>query len=666
MKYQTEFPNDVIEIPHQLITMRDGVRLSARIWMPRDVMATPRGAILEHLPYRKRDGTIVRDEYNHPWFAGHGYVCVRTDMRGSGDSEGLMEDEYTQQEWDDAIDVMNWISAQEWSNGNVGMMGISWGGFNGLQVAALAPDALKAVVSLCSTTDRYADDIHYKGGCLLGENFGWSMNMLSYSSRPPDPMLVGEQWRDMWKARLDNQVFHLSEWLRHQHRDAYWEHGSICENYGALKAPVLCLGGWHDGYRNTPAHVIENLDVAAKGIVGPWNHKYPHYAGPNPQIGFLQEAKRWWDKWLMGDDTGVEADPAYRAFLMDSLAPKLWFDERPGHWITEDVWPSPSIKSIELSLGSDRALGGEMTEPYIIASPEDCGSGAGEYFPFNFGDELPSEQSCDDDRSLCFTGPEQDADWDIVGAPKITLTLSSSQANGLVAVRLLDVRPDGQSALITVGLLNLTHRDCHKNPSALPINKPFQIELILDQCAYRLPKGHRLRVGLSNSYWPTVWPSPHSGELTLSAGKISVPVRSTSQGSEYAFEEPVAAPAWKAKVLRKSAYERDTHTDEDTGDVITEMFCDFGENEDSDHGLISGGWMREEWSVHPEDPQSANVMQIWEKTGGRKGQMWRTMAVGEMWSDAENFYVSARLTAYENEEVAFERDYEDEIPRNLV
>jgi hypothetical protein len=244
--------------------------------------------------------------------------------------------------------------------------------------------------------------------------------------------------------------------------------------------------------------------------------------------------------------------------------------------------------------------------------------------------------------------------------------VSADQKNGLIAVRLNDVRPDGSVALITYGVLNLTHRNSHKNPSELPIGEAFDVELILDQCAYHLPKGHCLRVSISNSYWPTVWPSPTQTVLSDERGSISIPRRPHSEGAEYKFEEPEAAPPWLAKSLRAGDYSRETYVDEDTGDVITEMFCDFGENEDSDHGLISGGWMREEWTVHPDDPLSANAMQIWEHTGGRKGQMWRTMAVGEMWSDEANFHFSARLTAYENEEVVFERDYEDSIPRDLV
>ncbi|MGC1487891.1 MAG: CocE/NonD family hydrolase, partial [Albidovulum sp.] len=128
-----EFPFKVRETPDLGIVLADGTRLSARVWMPEG--AGPFPAVLEYLPYRKRDGTVVRDALTHPYFAGHGYACLRVDIRGTGDSESLMEDEYSAQELFDAVEVINWIAAQSWSNGRVGMMGISWGGFNGLQVA---------------------------------------------------------------------------------------------------------------------------------------------------------------------------------------------------------------------------------------------------------------------------------------------------------------------------------------------------------------------------------------------------------------------------------------------------------------------------------------------------------------------------------------------------
>ena len=439
MHQTTTFPRAIVEHADMGITMLDGCRLSARVWMPEDAAEHPVPVILEHLPYRKRDGTIVRDQFTHPWFAGHGYACIRTDMRGSGESEGLMKDEYTRQELDDACAVIAWAAAQPWCNGSVGMMGISWGGFNGVQVAALNPPALKAVITICSTADRYADDIHHKGGCLLNTNFGWSANMLSYSSRPPDPALVGDNaWKDIWLNRLEHQPWHLADWLAHPNRDDYWKHGSVCEDYSAITAAVLSIGGWHDGYRNTISHLVENLDAArngkVKGIVGPWNHKYPHYAGPKPAIGFLQEAKRWWDKWLKGEETRVEDDPDYRAYLMDSLKPARWWDERPGRWIAEDVWPAERIERQVFYLGGEGALVGAAAEISAeICSPADCGTDAGVYFPFAFGDELPDEQSDDDAKSLCFDGAELAEAIDIVGAPEITLRLSADKSKAQIA-----------------------------------------------------------------------------------------------------------------------------------------------------------------------------------------------------------------------------------------
>ena len=301
------------ENPDYGITLSDGCRLSARVWMPKDAQDDPVPVILEYLPYRKRDGTCARDALTHPWFAERGYACVRVDMRGNGDSEGVMEDEYTQQELDDACEVIADLAAQPWCNGRVGMMGISWGGFNGLQVAAMQPEALKAVITLCSTVDRFADDIHYKGGCLLNENLGWGATMWSYSSRAPDPALRPD-WREMWLERLEAEPFLPSVWLRHQSRDAYWQHGSVSEDYSKLKAKVLAIGGWGDAYKNAVPQLVDALP-GAKGIVGPWVHKYPHFAVPEPRIGFLQEALRWWDRWLKDVDTGVEDDPDYLSLI---------------------------------------------------------------------------------------------------------------------------------------------------------------------------------------------------------------------------------------------------------------------------------------------------------------------------------------------------------------
>jgi len=667
MKIVTNFPRETSETPDMGITMSDGIRLSARVWMPKDAEENPVPAILELIPYRKRDGTIERDEISHPWFAGNGFASVRVDIRGNGESDGFMTDEYTQQELQDACEIIEWLSQQSWCNGNVGMMGISWGGFNGVQVAALNPPALKAVISVCSTVDRYADDIHYKGGCLLGENFGWAANMLSYSSRPPDPQLTGDNhWLEVWKHRLENLPFNWNEWHEHQHRDAYWKHGSICEDYSAIKAAVLSVGGWHDGYRNTISHIVENLDAPAKGIVGPWIHKYPHYAAPQPAIGFLQEAKRWWDKWLYGLDTDVQNDPDYRVWLMDSLKPQRYWPERPGRWIAEHNWPSSNIEPVLYHLGATGLSDTPEAIQIHVSSKQDCGMASGEYFPFARSDEFPDEQSHDDERSACFDGSLLEADMDIVGAPRVSLRLASDKPTGLVCVRLCDLRPDGTSAFITHGVFNLTHHASHEFPKALVPGETVEIEFALDQIAYRIPKGHRLRVAISNTYWPYIWPSAEETQITIQAGSISIPSRPLAAGDEVSFEEPECAQPWQHEVLRPSRYSRTTFVDRDTGEAVMAIDCDNGENRDLDHDLISGSWTKERWAVLPDDPNSAISEIEWEQTGGREGQMWRTEVIAKMWCDASSFFTTASVKCWLNDDVFFEKDYRHSVKRQLV
>jgi uncharacterized protein len=244
---RTEFPRAIRETEHVLIPLRDGVHLAARLWLPVDANEQPVPAILEYLPYRKRDGTIERDALTHPYLAGFGYACVRVDIRGTGESDGLLIDEYAQQEQDDALEVIAWLAEQRWCTGVVGMMGISWGGFNALQVAALRPAALKAIVTVCSTDDRYRDDVHYMGGTLLKDGLDWGCFLLSAIGHPPDPMLVGDRWLPMWRQRLEKVPLFLETWLRHQRRDAYWMHGSVCQDYAAIQCPVFAVGGWTDG-----------------------------------------------------------------------------------------------------------------------------------------------------------------------------------------------------------------------------------------------------------------------------------------------------------------------------------------------------------------------------------------------------------------------------------
>src|SRR5688500_8650323 len=285
MRTQTELPHHTRVIEHAPIRLSDGVTLSAMIWLPVDAETKPVPAILEYLPYRKRDGTTERDALTHPYFAGHGYASVRVDMRGAGDSEGVLKGEYLKQEQDDALEVLRWIAAQPWCSGAIGMIGISWGGFNGLQIAARRPPELKAVISLCSTDDRYTDDIHFMGGCLLVDKLAWGSTMFAINATPPDPALVGEKWREMWMDGLENSGFWLEEWHRRQRRDEFYKHGSICEDYAAIECPVYLVGGWADGYTNAIFRMLERPQWPRKGLGGPGAHQYAQFAPPRTHNG---------------------------------------------------------------------------------------------------------------------------------------------------------------------------------------------------------------------------------------------------------------------------------------------------------------------------------------------------------------------------------------------
>jgi putative CocE/NonD family hydrolase len=398
MKIVANLPCHVREVENAWINMPDGARLAARMWLPADADEKPVPAILEYIPYRKRFGTTERDSITHPYLAGHGYACVRVDIRGSGESDGVLTDEYLQQELDDGCEIIRWLAAQPWCDGRVGMMGISWGGFNGLQIAAMRPPSLKAIVALSSTDDRYADDIHHMGGCLLGDNLSWASTMFAYNSLPPDPALVGDRWREMWHERLDGSGLWLEKWLRHQRRDDYWRHGSICEDYSAVQCPVYAISGWADGYSNAVFRMLATLEVPAKGLIGPWSHRYPHIAEPGPAIDFLSELLRWWDYWLKDRDTGIMDEPALRVWMQDSVPPTTSYIERPGRWVAEDTWPSARISDRHFRLTRHRLVAdGTEVETHAIAlqSPMTTGLFAGKWCSYASGPDLAHDQRRD-------------------------------------------------------------------------------------------------------------------------------------------------------------------------------------------------------------------------------------------------------------------------------
>uniref|UniRef100_UPI00262BE1D1 CocE/NonD family hydrolase n=1 Tax=uncultured Rhizobium sp. TaxID=155567 RepID=UPI00262BE1D1 len=443
-------------IENEWIVIADGTRLAARIWMPDGADADPVPAVFEFLPYRKRDGTSPRDESTYPVFAAAGIAGVRVDIRGSGESDGVIDGEYTELELANACELIAWIADQPWSNGSVGMMGISWGGFNCLQVAALQPPALKAVISIASTTDRYNDDIHYKNGTHLSAQLSWAATMLAYQSRAPDPEIVGDRWRDMWRERLENEPFFMEEWLTHQRRDGFWKHGSIGEDFSAVEVPSLVIAGWADGYRNTPLLAVEGMSDRAKALIGPWVHKYPHFAWPKPRADFHGEAIAFWNRWLRGEENGVENLPQARAYILEGPKPAPRRDVDPGFWISKDTWQRPEMQCFYVeafgTLTEGLPIPHAPVHDVYLKSPLDTGTAAGEWFTLKPDAELAGDQRVDDAGSLTFqTGPLSAA-HDFFGRPELTITLSSDAPVANLIARIVDIHPDGSATRVAFGV----------------------------------------------------------------------------------------------------------------------------------------------------------------------------------------------------------------------
>ncbi|NWQ39554.1 CocE/NonD family hydrolase [Bacillus sp. EB106-08-02-XG196] len=673
LSIKTEFPRKVREIEHVWIPMSDGTRLAARIWLPEDAEQNPVPAILEYLPYRKNDFTALRDSIRHPYFAGHGYASIRVDIRGSGDSDGILYDEYLPQEQDDALEVLTWIESQPWSTGSVGMIGKSWGGFNGLQVAARRHPALKAIITLCSTDDRYADDVHYMGGCLLASDMlWWASTMLVYNGRPADPEVVGEEWRSTWLERLEKTPPFVEEWVKHQHRDNYWKQGSVCENYSDINIPVFAVGGWADGYTNAILRLLEGLPGPRKGLIGPWAHEYPEVAVPGPAIGFLQECVRWWDQWLKGIDTGIMEEPMLRAWMQDHVPPKVDYPERPGRWVAENEWPPPNIAPAEFWLKDQQLLETPAGEgETIVPSVQTHGLYAGVWCPFGQPGDLASDQRLENGQSVCFTSEPLESPMEILGFPEITVDLASDKPNALLAVRLCDVAPDGAATLVSWGMLNLTHRDSHEHPTPLVSGERYTVKVRLNAIGHVLPAGHRWQVALSPNYWPHAWPSPEPATLKVFSSeqtRLTLPVRPPQERDHElpAFGAPETARVAEREILREESRTRKVHYDLINGVWVLEDFSDEGARRLSGNGVEYGSTNRNTYTIAEGDPLSAEVCCEWTLDVGRGEWQTRLESVSTMKADAERFFITNELTAFEGKKQVFTKKWNSEIPRDFV
>jgi putative CocE/NonD family hydrolase len=516
------------------LPVRDGLELSANLFMP-----VPRApgekfpALLEMIPYRKDDWRYISDHKRMTYFARRGYAGCRLDIRGTGSSPGIALDEYTRDETRDGYDAVEWLAAQPWCNGNVGMWGISYGGFTAIQVAKLQPPHLKAIVPMYATDDRYTDDVHYLGGCVTASEFAqYALSQVAMNAMPPKPEYAGSQWAEMWKERLEKTPPWLVEWLRRQTDGPYWRSGSLAPDYERILCAIFHIGGWMDGYTNAVLRMQEKcVNAPRKALIGNWVHSLPDSAYPGPNIDYLHEMARFFDYWLKGIENGVMDEPPLTLFLREYTPPEAFPAKFNGHWHSEVEYPIARTQRRAFYLGA------QTLTPSLLSLSGRGAGGDGQ----NQADHYPHRPTWGTSGPLCWGGgvapnglardlrPDEALalnytseplaePLDVIGFPEAVLHVSSSAPVAHVAARLADVASDDTSALVSMGVLNLTHRGGHADPQPLAPGEVYEVRVQMKATGYRFLPGHRIRLTIASACWPIIWPSPYPADNSLHRG----------------------------------------------------------------------------------------------------------------------------------------------------
>jgi uncharacterized protein len=658
-------------VENEWITLKDGTRLAARLWIPGGSRAARSPVVLEYLPYRKRDVTRALNNATGTALAERGIGYARVDIRGSGDSDGLLRGEYTHQQQIDALEVITWLAGQPWSNGAVGMRGISWGGFNTFQIAALAPKELKAIMPCCFTDNQFTDDAHYYGGALSNPNDYWGVMFQTVLGAPPDPAIVGERWRRMWMERLEGLPPIHSEWTSHQRFDEHWKIGSVAVDYDRIRCPVYAVGGLNDHFVDVNTRVMAHLKVPRKCLIGPWAHNWPNDANPGPGLDWPYEEVRWWQHWLNGVETGIMDEPRFRVYLPDQTAVEVYPKDTPGRWVAEDNWPSARLQRTTYYLNAN-GLAATPERQALLKYRGDkiVGTLRGEPDAFFFPMDLPQEQSPDDARSLVFDSAPLTRDLDIVGNPVLKVRVSADVPVAKIAVRLNEVTADGKSWMITVGLLNLTHRDSHESPTPLEPGRAYDVDVPLVFMSKRVRAGSRLRVAISESFFPLVWPSPQVATLTISSGVSSLllPVR-PPQPAEDAPRAPLLRDQIENSTLvnGRGGVEVSRSGPDPQGVVrVRKVFTPIVTTVPDIGTELTRGWTPWEMQMTEGAPNSCRWSGGFTEHFRREG--WDALIYGdfEVTSTAENFRVKESVRATEAGKEVFKREWNHVIKRDLM
>ena len=493
--------------------MADGVRLAADLYRPADAQPGERfPVLLEYLPYRKAESRGRRYSL-YSYFVERGYIVALVDIRGTGNSEGrLVDREYSEQEQSDGEEVIAWLARQPFSTGNVGMFGVSWGGFNSIHLALREPPALKAIVAIEATDDLFEDDVHFIDGILHFSSYELGQDVRN--AVPGAPSYTVDD--DFLADRFDTPPWML-QYKRQQRDGAFWDRGSLNVDYSRLRVPAYVIGGWYDGYRDSVPRMLENVSAPIKGLIGPWGHTFPNWGYPEPRIEWRREAVRWFDQWLRGVDNGVLDEPAFAVYVRDAHPPGV-LERAPGQWRWEEGWPLERGQELELHAHPDHSLAAVPAEPAVHrlqSRPSDGIEAAGS--AFWWGDFAPDQRKLDE-RSLVYDSAPLEAATEVLGFPRVHLDAKADVPLAHWFVRLSDVAPDGQVTLITGAALNGAHRNGTSVPQPLVPGETSSLEIELHFTSWVFSPGHRIRMSISNAQWPMFWPTPDAVSTELILG----------------------------------------------------------------------------------------------------------------------------------------------------
>ncbi len=582
-----------------VIAARDGVELSANLWLPVPLTDEPDArfpAIVEMIPYGKdnwrRNADIARGTY----LAQRGYALCRVDVRGTGSSGGVALDEYTEAETRDGYDAVEWLAGQPWCTGAVGMWGISYGGFTSIQVAKLRPPHLRAIVPIQATDDRYLTDVHYIGGCSTASELSqYAVSQVAMNAMPPDPAYRPDTWREDWLARLEATPPWLFEWLRQQHDGQYWRPGSLAPDYDAIEAAILNVGGWMDSYVDAAMRMQEQCSAPSRTIVGNWVHGLPASATPGPNLDELHEIVRFFDHWLKGLSNGADEEPPITWFEREYAPPEPFPTSLPGRWRAAAAFPHPAMETgtwvfgggslplVGRLLAATNGGDGATAQPRTDASPgpdvythrPTVGTrGSLSWGAGGSPNGLARDLRPDESLGPAFTSEPLEEAFSILGVPAVVLHLSVSAPVATAVVRLTDVAPDGTSAQVSAGILNLTHRRSHEHPEPLTPGSIEEVRIELRPAGYRFAAGQRIRVSVASSAWPVIWPSPSPATFELhraaaTPSRLLLPVVPSAGGSG-----DVAVPAFKTSPPDEPDVGGDGSADQPVWQITTDVIDD--------------------------------------------------------------------------------------------